>query len=238
MARGGFLGPRTVFEGTHGFYRAFAPSAAPDFALLLDGLGEKWVIETIAFKPYACGTMTQPFIDCAISLAQKGVRAEDIAEIVCQVAEGTVHRLWEPLEAKRNPPTPYAAKFSTPFCIAIGFIDGKAGFAQFTEARTSDPAVRALAEKIRYEINPSDPYPASFTGHLRAALKNGEVIEVRQDHMRGGVQAPLTAAEIEAKCVDNALYGGWPQERAAALAGLSRAVFASPDMPTLQGLRG
>jgi 2-methylcitrate dehydratase PrpD len=237
MARGGFLGPRTVFEGVHGFYRAFAPSAAPDFAPLLDRLGEKWVMETIAFKPYACGTMTQPFIDCAISLAQRGVRADDIAGIVCEVAEGTVHRLWEPLEAKRNPPTPYAAKFSTPFCMAIGFLDGKAGFAQFTEARTADPAARALAAKIRYEINPDDPYPASFTGHLRAVLTNGDAIEIRQNHLRGGVQAPLTAAEIEAKCIDNALYGGWPQERAAALAGLSRAVFASPDAPALQGLR-
>ena len=26
MARGGFLGPRTVLEGAHGLYRAFAPS--------------------------------------------------------------------------------------------------------------------------------------------------------------------------------------------------------------------
>jgi 2-methylcitrate dehydratase PrpD len=29
LARGGFIGPRTVFEGAHGFYRAFAPSIAP-----------------------------------------------------------------------------------------------------------------------------------------------------------------------------------------------------------------
>jgi 2-methylcitrate dehydratase PrpD len=238
MARGGFLGPRTVFEGTHGFYRAFAPSAAADFTPLLHGLGEKWVMETIAFKPYACGTMTQPFIDCAISLAQKGVRADDIVEIVCEVADGTVHRLWEPLEAKRNPPTPYAAKFSTPFCMAIGFLEGKAGLAQFTEARTADPAARALAAKIRYQINPSDPYPASFTGHLRARLKNGDVIEIRQDHLRGGMQAPLTMAETEAKCIGNALYGGWPKERAAALAGLSRSVFVGPAMSALQGLRG
>jgi 2-methylcitrate dehydratase PrpD len=237
MARGGFVGPRTVLEGTHGFYRAFAPSAVPDFTPLLDGLGQKWVMETIAFKPYACGTMTQPFIDCAISLAKRGVQADDIVEIVCEVAEGTVHRLWEPLEVKRNPPTPYAAKFSTPFCMAIGFLDRKAGLAQFTEARTADPAARALAAKIRYEVNPSDPYPASFTGHLRAVLKNGGVIEIRQDHLRGGMQAPLTAAEIEGKCIDNALYGGWPRDRALALAALSRSIFNGPDMTALQRLR-
>ena len=77
-------------------------------------------MQAIAFKPYACGTMTQPFIDCAIKLAEGNVRAADITEIVCEVAEGTVHRLWEPLAAKHRPPTPYAAKFSTPFCMAVG----------------------------------------------------------------------------------------------------------------------
>jgi hypothetical protein len=46
-------------------------------------------------------------------------------EIVCEVAAGTVHRLWEPLASKHRPPTPYAAKFSTPFCMAVGFIDRK-----------------------------------------------------------------------------------------------------------------
>ena len=74
----------------------------------------------IAFKPYACGTMTQPYIDCAVALAGRGVDPEEIVEIVCEVGEGTVHRLWEPLAVKQRPPTPYAAKFSTPFCVAAG----------------------------------------------------------------------------------------------------------------------
>ena len=101
--------------------------------------------------------------------------ADDIADIVCEVAEGTVHRLWEPLAVKRRPPTPYAAKFSTPFCMAVGFLDRKAGLAQFSEARIHDPAVLALAAKIRYRINPDDEYPRNFTGHLRATLKDGSV---------------------------------------------------------------
>ena len=37
--------------------------------------------ETLAFKPYPCGTMVQPYIDCARRLAQRGIAAEDIAEI-------------------------------------------------------------------------------------------------------------------------------------------------------------
>jgi 2-methylcitrate dehydratase PrpD len=237
MARGGFLGPRTVYEGSHGFYKAFAPSVKPDYAPLLDGLGAKWLIDDIAFKPYACGTMTQPFIDCAIALAARGVKADDIGDILCRVGEGTVHRLWEPLAVKHNPRTPYHAKFSTPFCMAIGFLDGKAGLAQFTEARIADPAARALAAKIRFEINPDDPYPKNFIGHLRATLKSGETLEIHQPHMRGGAHAPLSTAEVETKCVDNAIHGGWPRDKAAALKAFSGRVFASRDLAGLAEFR-
>ena len=166
-------------------------------------------METIAFKPYACGTMTQPFIDCAIMLAERGVPAGDIAEIVCNVGEGTVHRLWEPLAEKHRPPTSYAAKFSTPYCMAIGFLDRRAGLEQFTEARIVDRAVLDLAAKIRYRVDPDDEYPRRFTGHLRATLNDGRVREFRQPHMRGGAQAPLSIAELEAKFMSNARHGGW-----------------------------
>jgi 2-methylcitrate dehydratase PrpD len=218
LAEGGFTGPATVLEGHHGFYKAFAPSKTPDFKPLLAGLGADWVLETVAFKPYACGTMTQPFIDCAIELARSGVRADDIVSMVCEVGEGTVHRLWEPLQQKQSPPNAYAGKFSTPYCIAVGFIDGKAGFGQFTDERVMDPKLRSLAGKVSYIINPNDPYPKNFTGHIRATLKDGSVREVRKAHMRGGAHEPLSESEILAKFYDNARFGGWPRVKAASLA--------------------
>lgn len=234
LARGGFLGPRTVLEGSHGFFQAFAPSRTPEFSHLFDGLGKEWVMETIAFKPYACGTMTQPFIDCAIELAERGVAAADIEAIVCSVGEGTVHRLWEPLASKHAPQTPYAAKFSTPVCMALGFLDRKAGLAQFTEARIADPEMRALAAKISYVIDPNDEYPSNFTGQFKARLKDGSEIEVRQPHMRGGKHAPLTIGEIEEKFADNAVYGGWTRETAAAFVALSNAIFDSKDLNAMK----
>ena len=194
-------------------------------------------METIAFKPYACGTMTQPFIDCAIELAEDGVQAGDIAKIVCEVGEGTVHRLWEPLEEKQRPPTPYAAKFSTPFCMAVGFLERDAGLAQFTEARIHDPAVLDLAARICYQINPDDEYPRNFTGHLRATLKDGSVREFRQPHLRGGERAPLTAAELESKFMDNALHGGWSPALAERFMRLSRDVFSLPRLDALTEFR-
>jgi 2-methylcitrate dehydratase PrpD len=233
MARGGFLGPRTVLDGTHGFYKAFAHPVPPRFAALLDGLGERFVTEDIAFKPYACGTMAQPFVDCAIALAESGVHADDIREIVCEVGEGTVHRLWEPIASKHHPSTPYAAKFSTPYCMAVGFFDRRAGFAQFTAARIADPAVLGLAAKVHYVVNAADEYPRAFTGHLRATLRDGSEREFRQPFMRGGTRAPLTREALVHKFVDNALYGGWSRADADGwLAFASRML----DQASLQGL--
>jgi len=208
LAEGGFTGPVTVFDGTHGMYKAFAPSKAPDFSHLVDSLGKEWILETLAFKPYACGTMTQPFIDCALKLAASGVKADEIVSMSCNVGEGTVHRLWEPLMEKHRPPNGYAGKFSTPYCIAVALLDGEAGLGQFTDERVLDPAVRALAAKVSYEIDPNDPYPKNFTGHIRAVLKDGSVREVHQPHMRGGVHAPLSDEELLAKFEANLRFSG------------------------------
>ncbi len=237
MARGGLDGPRTVLEGRHGFFQAFAPSVTPDFTPLLSDLDQHWLMQSIAFKPYACGTMTQPYIDCAIALARRNIDPDDIHDIVCRVGEGTVHRLWEDLAVKHRPPTAYAAKFSTPFCMAVGFFDGRAGPGQFTPARINDPAILALAEKIRYEIDPQNPYPAQFTGHLRATMNDGTVYEHIQPWMRGGAQQPLSPQDLAEKFRDNARHGGWDDRRCEHMLSLFQRIFTQPDLRVLEQAR-
>ena len=102
LARAGFYGPRTVFEGVHGLFHGFANTLDGNYDEVIGDFGSRWVTQTLAFKPYPCGTMAHPYIDCARRLAAK-VKADDIKEIVCDVGEGTVHRLWEPLAAKQTP---------------------------------------------------------------------------------------------------------------------------------------
>jgi 2-methylcitrate dehydratase PrpD len=209
LGRAGFIGPRTVFEGVHGFFHGFANTTKGDFDAITGDFGERWVTETLAFKPYPCGTMTHPYIDCARRLAAKGIKSSDIREMVCEVGEGTVHRLWEPLAAKQKPSNGYAGKFSTPYCIAAGFVRGNVGLGDFADEAVRDPAVVELAGKVRYQIDPNNPYPKNFTGHIRAVLNDGRVVEERQPHMRGGAHEPLTRQDIEEKFALNAAHGGW-----------------------------
>ena len=230
LAKTGFVGPRTVFEGKHGLFHGFAHSADGDWPALLDTFGVSWVTETIAFKPYACGTMTHPYIDCARRLTEQGVKPEQIADIFCDTAEGYVHRLWEPLADKQRVPNGYAGKFSIPYCIAAGIVLGDAGLEAFSDERSQDPRLQAVSAKVRYRIDPNDPYPKRFTGHIKATLTDGKVIELRQPHFRGGASEPLSRAEIDAKFVSNARYGGWSEAKARSFLGFARQAFSAPRL--------
>ena len=235
LARGGFVGPRTVFEGVHGLFHGFAHTTAGDYGAL-DDFGAAWVTETLAFKPYPCGTMAHPYIDCARRLAARGIKPSDVKELICEVAEGTVHRLWEPLAAKQRPPNGYAAKFATPYILATGFVKGGVGLGDFTDAAVRDEAVLALAAKVRYVVDPANPYPNNFTGHIRAVLNDGSVVEERQPHFRGGAHEPLTRADLEEKFALNARHGGWDEARAASALKLLAGLYNGQiDLAPLRG---
>ena len=206
LARAGFTGPDTVLEGGHGLYAAFA--GGHDRARLdglLDTLGRAWELEQLTLKPYPCGSIAQPYMDCAARLrAAPGVTAERIATIRCRTSAGPVPRLWEPLGAKHAPPNGYAAKFSLPYLLASIFVRGRAGLAEFTDAAVREPGVLNVARRVTYELDPTIDYPRQFVGDVEVALTDGRTLRERQDRPRGGPDAPLSRAEVEAKFRGNA----------------------------------
>src|SRR4051795_8932737 len=236
LAQAGFVGPRTVFEGVHGLFHGFAHTTHGDYDALTQDFGGRWVIDTLAFKPYPCGTMAQPYIDCARRLAARGVKPEDISEIVCEVAEGTVHRLWEPLADKQRPRNGYSAKFATPYLLAAGFVHGGVGLGAFTESAIRDERVLALAARVKFVIDPDNPYPNNYTGHIRAVLKDGSVVEDRQPYLRGGAQEPLTRQDVTDKFLLNAEHGRWSAVQSDAALKLMAGLYnGRVDLSSLRG---
>ncbi len=204
LAREGFRGPGKVFEGTHGFFHAFGGENDYRFEKLTE-LGKKWEIPRLTFKSYPCGSISHPYMDCALKLKQKYSPApEKIAEVVCRTAEGPVHRLWEPLADKQLPVSSYGAKFSLPYSIAVMLVRGRAGLDEFTEEAIRDPIVLGLAKKVRYVLDPAIDYPRHFSGHVKITLNDGTILEDNQPHPRGGLEDPLPPGEIEEKFRANA----------------------------------
>lgn len=204
LARQGFRGPGKVFEGTHGFYRAFGGEHEYRFEKFAE-LGKQWEIPKLAFKSYPCGSISHPYMDCALKIKQEySPVPEQIKEVICRTAEGPVHRLWEPLADKQAPGSSYGAKFSLPFSIAVMLIRGKAGLDEFSDEAIRDPALLALAKKVRYVLDPTIDYPRHFSGHVKVFLNDGTVLEENQPHPRGGLEDPLPPGEIEDKFRANA----------------------------------
>ena len=204
LAKEGFRGPAKVLEGTHGFFSAFGGKNQYDFEKIFE-LGRRWEIPRLTFKSYPCGSISHPYMDCALRIKQKYSPLPDqIAEVVCRTAEGPVHRLWEPLADKQKPVSSYGAKFSLPYSIAVMLIRGQAGLEEFSEVAIRDPGLLELAAKIRYELDPSIDYPRHFEGHVQVKVKDGTIYTEDQLHPRGGYEDPLPPEEIEAKFRTNA----------------------------------
>lgn len=203
LAQEGFQGPRTVFEGGHGFFAGFAGQEGLHLERLKE-IGKTWHLPKVVFKPYPCGSIAHPYIDCALRIRKAGLQVGEVETIVCRTHEGPVPRLWEPLEMKHQPPTPYAAKFSLPYCVAVALVKGRVGLEEFTADAIRDRETLALAHKTTYEIDSSLDYPRHFNGHVKVVLKDGRVIEESQPHARGSIESPIPPEEIALKFRQNA----------------------------------
>ena len=234
LARAGFTGPETVFEGAHGFYQAFAGgSEEATVDALLDTLGHQWELEQLTLKPYPCGSIAQPYMDCALRLREKHqIRPQDIASVSCRTAEGPVPRLWEPLAAKHRPANGYAAKFSLPYLLAVMFVKGRASLAEFTDEAVRHPAVLEVAGKVGYELDPTIDYPRQFIGRVAVRLRDGRQLEESQDHPRGGPDSPMSRDEVEAKFRGNASLAV-PDAQASRVISLVGDITSQPDVHSL-----
>ena len=234
LARAGFTGPETVFEGEHGFYAGFAGGHEPArLHALLASLGSTWELSALTFKPYPCGSIAHPYMDCAGRLRERhALRPEQIAEVRCRTAAGPIPRLWEPLAAKHRPPNGYAAKFSLPYLLACMLVNGRAALADFTDEAARDEGRRAVAARVFYDLDPSIDYPRHFIGHVAVRLTDGRLLEERQDHPRGGPDFPMTREELVVKFRDNAALA-LPDAQAARVIELVDALATQPAVGPL-----
>ena len=94
----------------------------------------------------------------------------------------------------------------------------------------------ALAAKVKFVIDPDNPYPNNYTGHIRVTLRDGSVVEDRQPHMRGGAQEPLTRQDVTDKFTLNAQHGNWSAAQGDAALKLMAGLYNGHiDLSSLRG---
>jgi 2-methylcitrate dehydratase PrpD len=106
---------------------------------------------------------------------------------------------------------------------------------EFSDAAIQDPAVLALAARVRYELDATIDYLKHFSGHVKVLLDDGSVLEENQPHPRGGFEDPLPPAEVEVKFRANAGLA-LPKNRVEKIIPLVRQLESLPAIGALTDL--
>jgi 2-methylcitrate dehydratase PrpD len=203
LARSGYTGPPTVFEGRFGFYRAFLDGQY-DPRAVVDGLGDRWQVPGIFFKPYPANHYTHAGIDAALAIRRaygRPIEPEEVERIQLGVANAPLRTIGEPRDEKVRPRSGYHAQFSGPFTVATALIGGGGlgvYFDDFSDTRAQDPRILRLAQKVETFVDPEcdGVFPREFPAVVRVRMKDGSSYEQRVMHIRGGPGNPLSDAEL------------------------------------------
>jgi 2-methylcitrate dehydratase PrpD len=239
MARHGITGPPTVLEGRFGLLQAFCGDQS-DVGAIVDGLGERWELPGIFFKPYPCNHFTHAGIDAARRLRSRGIDPAEIAEIELGAPTAVLRTIAEPREDKTRPKSGYHAAFSGPYTVAAGLLGG-GGLGvfhdDFTDEAAADPERLALAAKVRCvpDARCDEIFPHQFPAVLRVRLTDGRELEERVDANRGGPDNPLSADELATKFRLNAARV-LPDEVSARITELTYGLAGLGDLTELTGL--
>ncbi|MEO3789251.1 MmgE/PrpD family protein [Nonomuraea sp. B10E15] len=223
LVRRGFTGPPTVLEGRFGFFRAFLRDDA-DLGQLTDGLGERWSVPEIFFKPYPANHFTHAAIDAGLRLRERGVPVDRIARIELRVPTAVIRTIGQPIEVKRAPDTGYQAQFSGPYAVVAGLLGGSGlgvGLADYTDELARDPRRRALMATVDVvaDARCDAIFPYQFPAIVTVRADDGREWTEEVPVNRGGPQHPLTDDELAVKFREN-VAGRLTAERARQVEGL------------------
>lgn len=224
LAQAGVRGFEAPFEGKAGFFRLYAEGHY-DPAVLLDGLGERFLIEQLSFKRWPACRGTHAYIEAAQILRAR--HAIDPAAITAIVATGGEVQLMlvEPAERKRAPATVIDAKFSIPFTIGTALIDDAVTLDSFEGEALRDERKRALAGLVRFEQRPDWGRSRAASGGLSIELASGERFEQWIDIAAGDVSRPIDDTALTAKFRDCAARAAKPLD-AAGIERLAAAIWS------------
>ncbi|HSV81225.1 MAG TPA: MmgE/PrpD family protein [Ramlibacter sp.] len=189
LAQQGFTAGDDVLESDNGFLRLYSKGPHPDHVTA--GLGERFELLQVAFKPYPCGVVIHPAIDAGLELAGRGVAPERIEGITVKLAPASVRLVDTP-----QPRTVQEGQSSVQHWVAAALADGAAGLAQGRQDKLADPRIAALRARIRLQ---EDPTLARDAARVELALAGGDALQAQIDHCRGSADRPLTQADLGLK---------------------------------------
>ena len=205
LAKSGFEGPSEPLAGAQGYYHALAEN--PDLSVITAGWGDRWEIMATSYKPYPCGFVIHPVLDCVLTW-----RGDNpVAAVTRVVVRG--HPLLSVRADRPDISTGREAQVSVQHAVAAALAFGKVGLDQFTDACVRHPKVLELRRTV--EVMRDENF-ATTAAAVEITTTDGRTHELTQPAARGSDVNPLSDSELEDKLRTAA--AGWnPSYEAAPL---------------------
>ncbi len=207
LAKQGFIGSRTPYEGKFGVFTTYlnTPAAASDLATITAGLGRDWEFSRILIKMLPSCFFNHPVINSTLALVrQHDLHPGDIRSIRVLLPQAAIDTVCEPRAMKLAPRDIAAAEFSVYFSAACAAVRRQFTLQEMNADALNDPAIQALAAKVEYAIDPQSNFPAHYSGGVEITTVDGRQFSSREDVNLGSTERPLAAFAVEDKFLGNA----------------------------------
>jgi 2-methylcitrate dehydratase PrpD len=190
MAKLGFTGAATIFDGERGFLKAFTDKF--DVGELTKGLGKDYPVY-MEYKAYSCARPIHNAIDCALNIRKQ------LKEPLADVVSITMQRnpAWAHYHLNTRPKTYHEAQVSLPYSTAVALIEGAALLPQYQDEKLDDPEILRLSQMIKVVPDPSLPRGVSCLMTLKT--KSGTELKSQVDHPRGSIENPMSPDDMRTK---------------------------------------
>jgi 2-methylcitrate dehydratase PrpD len=188
LAEKGFDGPAEPLAGVQGFYHALNEEA--DLSYLTDGWGENWAIMATCYKPYPCGFVIHPVLDCGLDWR----RDHPTAEVARVVVRG--NPLLSIRADRPDVSTGREAQVSVQHAVAAALLKGQAGLDQFSDACVRDPEVLKLRSKV--EVVRDERF-STVAAAVEITTSDGQTFKLEQSAACGSDANPLSDSDLEQK---------------------------------------
>ncbi len=205
LARRDVRGAQATFEGADGFLRVYLRDRC-DRAALRDGLGERYELTQLSYKPYPCCRFTHTAIDAALALrASRSIGAGDVRRVRVGVNRQAYEAVCTPVDVRKAPRSVVHAQFSIPFTVAAALVDGNIRLGHFDEASLRRADILALAQRVDAFVDSEIEREWSRNispARLEVELDDGTTHGLRVDWPLGHPSRAMSAADFDAKAID------------------------------------
>ena len=208
-------GPKSIFEGEHGVFKAYSENFQPN--CLVEELGSRYDILDTSIKLYPfCDGNAAPLEAALAIMRENSLHVDELKTLHFRMKSFLIPYVVNyhgDKERKYRPQNELDGQMSLPFCLAVGILNnGKVKPTDFNIAQLSDPKILALANKVTAEadteLDKIPLKPMSMPTIATITLKDGRKIEKRVDHQKGDPRNPFSDQDFINKfneCTNNIL---------------------------------